>query len=156
MSNSSPIAQDDLNTVARDATIIGNVITGAPGAGQDTDPDGDSLRVSQILQNGLGGPISAGGQFTLTGTFGTLTIRSTGDFTYIADQQAADNLSFGTTGTDSFTYRVSDRQPGDPDALTDQAFLVFTIPGENRAPAAVDDTFAASPNDTVTGNVRAG
>ena len=71
----------------------------------------------------------------MTGSFGTLTIHSTGRYSYEADQAAADALDPGDTGTDTFTYTVGDGNGG-----SDTATLIFTIIGADDDPVGVNDT----------------
>ena len=61
---------------------------------------------------------------TDAGTYGTITIYRDGSYTYVADQQAADNLAAGETAEDIFYYRVWDNH-GD----TDQGTLTITVHG---------------------------
>ena len=85
---------------------------------------------------------------SVTGTYGTLVVGANGTYTYVADQDAADDLDAGDTATDSFTYTISD---GDD---TDTATLVITVTGVNDAPVAVNDTDSVNEDATVTQNFR--
>ena len=99
----------------------------------DSDADGDSLTVTQIAVTG-GSNSSVAGSSTynsngtsVTGTYGTLVVGANGTYTYVADQDAADDLDAGDTATDSFTYTISDGTD------TDTATLVVTVTGVNDA-----------------------
>ena len=79
----------------------------------DADDD-DSFTVTQIAVTG-GSNSSVAGSSTynsngtsVTGTYGTLVVGANGTYTYVADQDAADDLDAGDTATDSFTYTISD------------------------------------------------
>ena len=85
---------------------------------------------------------------SVTGTYGTLVVGANGTYTYVADQDAADDLDAGDTATDSFTYTISD---GDD---TDTATLVVTVTGINDDPVAVNDTDSVNEDATVTQNFR--
>ena len=67
------------------------------------------------------------------------------DGTYIYDTNGVfDSLLPGQTGTDSFTYVITD-----PSGETDTATVTLTILGVNDAPIAVDDTLTGD-EDTLT------
>ena len=81
---------------------------------------------------------------SVTGTYGTLTIGADGTYTYVADQNAADDLDASDTVTDVFTYTVSDG------AATDTATLTITITGVNDAPVAQNDVGYIQEGKTLT------
>ena len=116
----------------------------------DTDPDGDTLTVSQIAVTGASntavssGTTSSNGT-SVTGTCGTLVVGADGSYTYVADQNAADALDAGDTATDSFTYTVSDGKGGE-----DTATLIITVTGTNDTPAATNDTGSVNEDATLT------
>ena len=88
-------------------------------------------------------------ELNVTGTYGTLVVGANGTYTYVADQDAADDLDASDTDTDSFTYTISD---GD---ATDTATLIITVTGvDPNAPVAVNDTDAVNEDATVTQNFR--
>jgi VCBS repeat-containing protein len=80
--NDAPVAADDSVTTDEDTSTAGNVLA------NDTDLDGDALTASL-----LSGPSN-----------GSLTLNTDGSFTYTP--------AVGFTGTDGFTYTVSDGQGG--------------------------------------------
>ncbi len=135
--NDTPTATDNTYNVGENATqVTGNFITDDTGAGTDSDPEGDPLTIPATAQ-------------TVTTSQGvTLTLGSDGSFTYPLDSSTNNTLSATETFTDSVTYIVTDG------TLTDSATVTFTIDGENDAPAATDNSYTVSENDTqVTGNV---
>ena len=123
--NDAPVAVDDSYTVAEDTalTIL------APGVlGNDTDVDGDTLRVASFTQ-------PAHGTLSLT--------RTNGAFTYTP--------SLNYTGLDTFTYRATDG------ALTSAVATVrITITPVNDAPVASADNYTATEDTTLTINAATG
>ena len=68
-----------------------------------------------------------------------------GSYTYVADQDKSDQLATGATGTDIFTYTVSDGTE------TSTAQLTFTVTGINdNDPVAVDDTDTVKRDASIT------
>ena len=94
------------------------------GSGVDSDANGDSLSITQI--NGV--DIIDGQQVTLA-SGALLTIRTDGTFDYDPNG-AFDSLDTDETGTDSFTYTLSDGTAAD----TDTASVTITISGDNDVP----------------------
>lgn len=145
--NDPPKAVDDSNALLNsdEAPVTGNVILGehknvsggvANSVGADSDPDTDieNLKVSNI--QGHGGSEAVGADpITITGKYGTLTIKGDGSYSYVLDQNNADvyGLAESTTLNEEFTYTLSD---GDK---TDTAKLVITITGDT--PPALGITF---------------
>ena len=102
-SNDAPDAVDDSISTAEDTAVT------VPVRGNDTDADGDGLTVTSVTQ----------------GANGTVTIDAvTGNPVYTP------NANF--TGTDTFTYTISDGNGG-----TDTAMVTVTVGGTNDAPDAV-------------------
>ncbi len=54
----------------------------------------------------------------MVGTYGTLTLNANGSYSYVSNQSAADDLKKGETGSDVFTYTVSDGTDTDTATLT--------------------------------------
>ena len=127
--NDAPVADAESNTVTED-----NILTVNDGRADvldgDTDAEGDDLTVSGIRTGRESGSGTSGtiGQ-SLTGTYGNLTINSDGTYTYTPGETLGD----GETGTDYFTYTVSDGNGG-----TDTAELEIVVTGVNDAPTASD------------------
>jgi VCBS repeat-containing protein len=112
--NDAPVAVDDPKTVGEDSTgdtvdVLGN----------DTDAESQTLTVTGV---------------DTTGTTGTVTNNGT-DVTYDPNG-AFESLDAGETGSDSFTYTISDGHGG-----TDTATVNVTVNGANDAPHAVDDAY---------------
>ena len=131
--NDAPVGVNDTDSVNEDATVTQSSGSGLLVA-DDTDVDDhDTLTVTAIMTGtGLGASTSVAlhssynsSGTSVTGTYGTLTIGADGTYTYVADQNAADDLDASDTVTDVFTYTVSDG------AATDTATLTITITGVN-------------------------
>ncbi len=130
--NRPPVAVND--SVATDENTAIS-ITAANGVitPNDTDADGHTLTVSQV--NGSAGDV--GNQITLA-SGALLTLNSDGSYDYDPNG-AFDNLSAGATGTDSFSYTVSDGNGG-----TDTATVTVSVAGANDAPSGSDATLSTS------------
>jgi Ca2+-binding RTX toxin-like protein len=102
--NRAPVANDDVAS-----TNAGQAFT-IPVLANDSDADGDTLSVS--IPSGMGP------------THGTITVNANGTISYTA--------TAGYSGSDSFTYRVTD-----PEGLSDTASVVITV---QRAPDANNDS----------------
>ncbi|WP_315810157.1 VCBS domain-containing protein [Pseudomonas sp. C9-3] len=159
--NDAPVAVDDHNTAtagASDGTpapvnASGNVITGAPGTGVDTDvdnadmPNADKLRVDGVrsgLETAGGTLTTVAGTISITGTaarlangtiisgnFGQLTIGVDGAYVFEvnSDDPAIRALTANQSLDVVFTYRIHDSG-----GLTDLAQLVITVTGVNDPP----------------------
>ncbi len=115
--NDPPAAGNDSYTTAEDTPLT----VSAPGVlGNDTDVDGDPL--TAVL---VSGP-----------SHGTLTLNSTGGFTYTP----AANYN----GSDSFTYKANDGQ-----ADSNVATVSLTVTPVNDPPVASNDTYGARKNVTL-------
>ncbi|MFD1344294.1 Ig-like domain-containing protein [Litorisediminicola beolgyonensis] len=110
--NDAPVAVDDAFAVSGGAVLSGAVLV------NDTDPDGDALSVS-----GFDAVSAAGGSITMGGD---------GRFDYVA--------AAGFTGSDRFSYTVSDGQGGSATAWV----TVEVSGGANGAPVAVDDAITVT------------
>ena len=132
--NHPPIAADDFGSLIEDGLTVLNVnasngvihSTPAP-SGQDTDPDGDTLVVTDVRtgsETGTGTPGSLG--IPLTGQYGTLTLHPDGSYTYVLNNSSPEiqNLTAGQVVKDLFSYTISDGHGG-----TDQATLTIDITG---------------------------
>jgi predicted extracellular nuclease/Ca2+-binding RTX toxin-like protein len=109
LANGVPEAQDDLTTVAEDATSA-NLYDLVLVNDSDEDLFDDSLSIQSVDS---------------TGTRGTVIFDAASrELRYVADNDAFDALAPGETTSDSFTYTVSDGQGG-----IDTATLELTITG---------------------------
>lgn len=112
-----PVAMNDSATTPEDTPVTINVLA------NDTDPNGDTLGVIAVTQ----------------GTKGSVTFTPAGStVTYTPNANA--------TGSDSFTYQVSDFN-GLGDGNTDTATVTVTIAPVNDPPNALDDS-ATTNEDT--------
>ncbi len=125
--NDAPVAQDDAETLAENASLSDSVLVDN-GAGADSDPEGDPLTVTLVN----GATFTSGTPITLP-SGARLTMNADGTYSY-DPSGAFDYLATGQTGTDSFTYTISDGQGG-----TDTATVTFTVTGVNTAPVLADD-----------------
>ncbi len=153
-SNRSPVAVNDTDSVNENASVTK---TGAQNdvLNDDSDPDGDTIRVDQIQHSSAASGTSVSNNTTygasgtttgttVTGTYGQLTIGSDGSYVYSANQSAAEALATDVQRNDEFTYRITDG------SATATATLTITVTGVNDAPVAVDDTDSVNENETVT------
>ncbi len=104
--NDNPVAEDDTASTDADTDVIVSVLT------NDTDVDGDTLSVLGVSQ----------------GTNGSTVRNGDGTVTYTPNA--------GFTGSDSFTYILSDGNGG-----TDLGTVNVSVNSTNTAPTAVDDDF---------------
>lgn len=136
--NDPPVAQNHY-TVAIESGGVANTSAGFNPSGnalaQDTDPDGDPIRVVSLRHDQLGTSAILGQAFR--GQYGTLTLNADGSYTYLLDndnaqvqglRDASDNL------LERFTFAVSDGT-----ATPQEAQLVVLIFGRNDNPVATDD-----------------
>ena len=132
--NDAPVATADTATSSEgSSTTVSNNASGLLSNDTDNDP-GDTLVIRNISHtNGNTDSVSSNTTYqtgtTIIGTYGTLTIGSDGTYTYTPN----DKLGANETGTDVFTYTVTDGTDNDTSTLT------FTITGANDAPVASND-----------------
>lgn len=110
--NSAPVVVNDTALVAEDAMVVVAVLA------NDSDADGDPLTITGFAQ----------------GANGTVTLNPDNTLTY----RPAANF----TGTDSFTYQVSDGQ------ATNTGTVTVTVTAVNDAPLAYPDTIAVDTQAT--------
>ena len=127
--NNPPLASDDINNTIMDIPVDGNVLT------NDSDPDGDNLVVSSILDDV---------------DFGTLVWNPNGTYTYTPNT--------GYVGQDQFTYIVCD--DGVPSLCDTATVYIEILPGtnfpNNDPPIANADDFIIYVNTSITdGNMIA-
>jgi fimbrial isopeptide formation D2 family protein/uncharacterized repeat protein (TIGR01451 family) len=151
--NDAPVASDDSGS-ALEAGGVANGTAGSNANGNvfsnDTDVDRDdtpalngvvtAIRIGATEGSGTAGTGDGSGGFVLTGSYGILTIRANGSYTYVVNNSnpTVDALSPGQSLSDEFNYTVSDRG-----GLTDIARLTIRIDGANDAPIAANDTGTA-------------
>nr|WP_144276999.1 VCBS domain-containing protein [Pseudomonas resinovorans] len=85
-------------------------------------------------------PVPAGGSAVIVGTYGTLTIESDGDYTYVINENntAVQRLGPNDSLVDIFSYQVTDAL-----GLNDLAELRITVRGNYDNPVASDDQASA-------------
>ena len=166
--NAAPVAQNDNAAVYEDSSITvnngannswtnnwtagtstGDVKDTSHTSFRDTDADGDTLTITAVRTGGTegsgsGGSISSNSYRTVTGTYGQLTLYSTGAYVYQANQNAADGLDPNDYVFDYFNYTVSDG------TATDTAVITVLVWGVNDAPVAVNDTDSVNEDATIT------
>jgi hypothetical protein len=122
--NAAPDAVPDTAEGDEDeGPIAGNVLT------NDTDADADTLTVTEVN----GDPANVGAAVDITG--GSVTVGSTGAFTFTPD------VDFN--GTATFTYTVSDGTD------TDTGSVTITVNAINDAPTVENDTASTAPDTAV-------
>jgi VCBS repeat-containing protein len=144
--NDAPVATNDTGSVNEDATLSVSNGSGDIIDNNDTDADDSaSLVVSAVRIGGVEGSGTAGtvGQ-ALTGTYGQLTLNANGSYSYVANQDATDDLDASDQVTDVFNYTLSDG------TATDTATITIAITGINDAPVADDETGAVNEDATLT------
>ena len=149
--NDAPVAVNDTDAVNEDATVTRTSGDNLLMADDSDADDDDSFTVTQIAVTGssdnavtANSTYNSGSPETVTGTYGTLTVGANGTYTYVADQNAADDLDLNDQVTDSFTYTISDG------TATDTATLIFTVTGINDAPVAQNDVGVIVEDGTLT------
>ena len=115
--NDAPVATDDSGNTVEDTAVTINVLN------DDTDVDGDTLSVSAVSD----------------GNNGTATINGDGTVEYTPET--------GFSGTDSFTYTVSDGE------LSDEGTVTVSVGAVNKSPVAVVDSVKGEEDTLITGNV---
>jgi len=130
LSNLPPVAKDDAYGTSHNVTLdisglADGVIEGILPGMEDTDPDNDIAgRIfDDILTAELVGTTANGG---------IVLLNPNGTFTYTPSEN-------NKTGTDSFTYEISDGFGG-----TDTAIVMITL--SNRSPVANDNSYGESHN----------
>ncbi len=113
--NDPPNAENDI-VATQENTPVGIFVLG-----NDSDPEGDRLLVTGNTQP----------------SNGTLVQNSNGSYQYTPDA--------GFTGTDSFTYTVSDGNGG-----FDTATVMIAVAGVNDGPVAIGDSASTSENTPIT------
>ncbi|MEM9534337.1 MAG: Ig-like domain-containing protein [Cyanobacteria bacterium P01_E01_bin.45] len=130
--NEPPVAANDSFSGAQEAAIGGNVLADN-GSGADSDPDGNPLAIVA-----LNGSASAVGNTTAIASGAFVTLNSNGTFFYTSDGAFA-ALKSGETGSDSFTYTVSDGKGG-----MDTATVTVNLTGVNNSPTVTTNTGATA------------
>jgi VCBS repeat-containing protein len=127
--NSAPVAKNDALTLAEDSgkTEVTPLLLA-----NDSDPDGDALKVQSVQA------VSAKGAI--------VTLSADGKVSYDPGAIFAD-LDTGETATDSFTYTISD---GNGHSSTATATVTITGVSQNDAPVAVADQLTMAEDEGAT------
>ncbi|MFN6538962.1 MAG: VCBS domain-containing protein [Nostoc sp. EkiNYC01] len=141
--NQPPTAINDVFSTSEDTVVNGNVLVANPTT-PDSDPNNDTLTVTQVNGNGAG----VGNSFTLT-SGALLTLNSNGSFVYNPNGQF-ESLGVAATASDSFTYTISDGNGG-----TSTATVNLTINGVNDAATITGTATAVVTEDATTPNLTA-
>ena len=152
--NDAPTVVNDTDSVTEGGTVIETTNSAGTVLSDDSDVDGDSLTVSGTVTqtsataNGgssitISSPNSASVGSAVTGYYGQLTLDSDGTYSYVANQSNANALDSGESGTDVFTFTVSDG------TTTTSSTITFTVNGANDAPTVVNDTDSVTEGGTV-------
>ncbi|MFP1683150.1 Ig-like domain-containing protein [Alloalcanivorax sp. C16-1] len=129
--NDAPVAVNDTGTTTENSTTSGNVLT------NDSDPEGDTLTVSQV-----GGEATDVGEAVDGDNGGRFTINEDGSYSFDPNGDF-DDLAVGESRTTSIEYQISDGEGG-----FDTATLTITVTGVNDAPTVVTgDVPEAQSND---------
>ena len=127
ITNAAPVANDDTATVAEDGDLRGNALANDSDAGNTG--SGNSERLSaELVQGAARGRVSFG---------------SDGSYNYWPDSNYF--------GSDSFTYRVSDKDGG----VSRTATVNITVTPVNDAPVAAPDVGSVTEDARLSGNVLA-
>jgi VCBS repeat-containing protein len=143
--NDAPLGVDDVAAVTEAggtanaalgiATAAGTVLT------NDTDADlglglGETLSVSSVAAGATAAVGSVGVGVAIEGTYGSLTLKADGTYTYTLNDADLDTqgLSATQTGVDLFTYKVRDVH-----GLEGVAVLKVTVTGADDAPVGTVD-----------------
>lgn len=132
------------SATADSATVVEDGASGASGnaLANDSDPEGRTLRVTN--------------PGTYTGTYGSLSLQADGGYGYALanDSSAVQGLAGGQSGSDSFSYTVTDDEPAG--AATAQAAIVVTVRGSNDLPVLGSDSASTAEDASpIAGNVLA-
>ena len=146
IADDEPIALDDTDTLDVDTlTATGNVMTGADttsgASGKDTVGADDASLTAVSGADGSDSSFNSDGNLVVHGAYGTLTIDANGQYTYVLDDNAPDNVK------DVFTYSLTD---GDGDI--DTATLTITIPNINEPPVVEGSAVSVSEEGLPGGN----
>ncbi|RCK42557.1 hypothetical protein TH25_22500, partial [Thalassospira profundimaris] len=144
-----PTATDDTVTVSKNTTTgTGNVKT------NDSDPEhtADPAHEADFSVTEVDGATGNVGK-TITGTYGTITIKADGSYSYQLDTNnpaVIQQLPGDADLTESFTYQITDN-----DGQTDTATVHIRIVGNNEPPEATDNSNSVKVgnNETASGNV---
>ena len=139
--NNNPTAVNDTNSVnepvdgAAVTAITGNLIN------NDTDPDlNDTLTIFHVDRGAVGT------NTVFVGFYGTLTISSNGDYSYVVDDTKTANIQADVT--ERFTYQIQDEEG----ATSNTATLIITIKAQNDTPTLTAAEITIKEHETIVLN----
>nr|WP_324055170.1 VCBS domain-containing protein [Aeromonas dhakensis] len=146
-SNDAPVLKPDVGAVNEDAILTVNAANGV--LANDSDVDGNALKVTGILSgtSGTATAVNASGDTVLTNSYGTLTIRANGSYSFNANGADAQKLAAGQTAGVVFTYTATDGTESRTGTLT------LTITGTNDAPTLSIDKGAVISEEGLAGGI---
>ncbi|MEM1192792.1 MAG: Ig-like domain-containing protein, partial [Pseudomonadota bacterium] len=136
--NDPPVAEDDgpIAVIGDMPTII-DIVGGGNGAVADTDPDGDMVTITEIID-----PADPANPIAITMSGQTVTLASGTMVVVNSDGTVSVTTPLTATGPETFAYTISDGNGG-----TDTATVTLNRNSGNIAPTASDDTLT-TPEDT--------
>ncbi|MGY3886833.1 VCBS domain-containing protein [Aeromonas aquatica] len=148
--NDAPVLTPDVGTVNEDAILTVNAANGV--LANDSDVDGNILKVTGILNGTTGSAtaVNASGDTVLTNSYGTLTIRADGSYSFNANGADAQKLAAGQTAGVVFTYTATDG------TVSQTSTLTITITGTNDAPVLQADVGSVNEDAILTVNAASG
>ena len=152
--NEAPVAVADTAT-AGEAGGVANGTAGTDPTGNvltnDTDVDsGDTQTVTAFSFGATPGTLGS----ALAGSYGSLTLNATGNYSYVVDNGNAAVQALRTSGntlTETYSYIMRDTA-----GLTSTTTLTITITGSNDAPVAVADTAGVTQNALLSRSAGSG
>ncbi|BCK64758.1 hypothetical protein KAM330_37470 [Aeromonas hydrophila] len=148
--NDAPVLQADVGAVNEDAILTVDAASGV--LANDSDVDGNALKVTGILSgtSGTATAVNASGDTVLTNSYGTLTIRADGSYSFNANGADAQKLAAGQLANVVFTYTATDGTESRTSTLT------ITITGTNDAPVLQADVGAVNEDAILTVDAASG
>ncbi|MGE6276790.1 VCBS domain-containing protein, partial [Aeromonas media] len=145
--NDAPVLKADVGAVNEDAILTVNAASGV--LANDSDVDGHALKVTGILNGttGTATAVNTSGDTVLTNSYGTLTIRADGSYSFNANGADAQKLAAGQTAGVVFTYTATDG------TVSQTSTLTITITGTNDAPTLSIDKGAVVSEEGLVGGI---
>ncbi|MFM5861300.1 VCBS domain-containing protein [Aeromonas veronii] len=146
--NDAPVLTPDVGAVNEDAILTVDAANGV--LANDRDVDGNALKVTGILSgtSGTATAVNASGDTVLTNSYGTLTIRADGSYSFNANGVDAQKLAAGQPANVVFTYTATDGTVARTSTLT------ITITGTNDAPTLNVDNGAVVSEEGLSGGIK--
>jgi CshA-type fibril repeat protein len=126
------VCSSDLQTIVENTTASGNVLT------NDTDPEGNTLTLTQFTINGV---TYAPGAIVTLQNVGTIIVNADGTYTFTPVANFSGNIPL-------VTYTISDGNGG-----SDSGTLTIAVTAVNDAPVVVSETLTTTEEVLLTGNL---